>query len=84
MSMIATILSAAWSRAAGWMAAAGAAFALLMAAYFNGRRDGRSAARTATLERAARAREIRNDVDRAVDRSGDPADELRRDWQRGL
>ena len=36
------------------------------------------------LERAARAREIRNEVDRAVDRSGDPAAELRRDWRRGL
>ena len=84
MSVIVAMLTAAWSRAAGWMAAVGPALVLLLAAHLGGRRDGRTAARTATQERAARAREIRNEVDRAVDRAGDPADELRRDWQRGL
>ena len=84
MTAIVALLSAAWSRAAGWMAATGAALALLVAAYLAGRRDGHTASRTQMLERAARAREVRDEVDRAVDRLGDPADELRRDWRRGL
>jgi hypothetical protein len=84
MSAILALATAAWSRAAAWVAAAGAALALLVVAYGAGRRDGRGAARVETLERAARAREIRDEVDRAVDRTGDPADELRRDWRRGL
>ena len=82
--MVIAAFSAAWSRTAGWIAAAGTALAVLLAAYAFGRRDGRTAARNATLERAARAREVRNEVDRAVDRSSDPAGELRRDWRRGL
>ncbi|MEO3473405.1 hypothetical protein AAFN86_16180 [Roseomonas sp. CAU 1739] len=84
MSAVVALLGAACSRAAGWIAAGGAALALLLAAYGTGRRDGRTASRTQTLERAARAREIRDEVDRTVDRLGDPADELRRDWRRGL
>lgn len=82
MSALAALASAIWARAAGWIAAAGAALALLLAAYGAGRRDGRTAQRGATLERAARAREIRDEVDRMVDRSGDPLGELRRTWQR--
>lgn len=82
MSALASLLAAAWSRAAGWVAAAGAALALLLAAYLAGRRDGRLASRTTTLERAARAREIRDAVERGLDRSGDAAERLRRDWQR--
>lgn len=84
MSAIIALLSAAWSRVAGWAAAAGAAAALLLAAYLAGRRDARAASRTQTLERAARAREVRDEVDRAVDRDGDSAGELRRDWRRGV
>jgi hypothetical protein len=84
MSTIAALLAAGWSRAAGWVAAAGTALALLLAAYFAGRRDGHAASRTQTLERAARAREVRNEVDRAVDRAGDAGGELQRDWRRGL
>ena len=82
MTAVTALLSAAWSRAAGWIAAAGAAVALLLPAYGAGRRDGRAASRGETLERAARAREIRDEVDRAVDRSGDALGELRRDWRR--
>ena len=84
MTAIIALVTAAWSRVAGWAAAAGAAAALLLGAYLSGRRDARAASRTQTLERAARAREVRDEVDRAVDRLGDPADELRRDWRRGL
>ncbi len=82
MTAITALLSAAWSRAAGWIVVAGAAVALLIAAYGSGRRDGRTAQRGETLERAARAREVRDEVDRAVDRSGDALGELRRDWRR--
>jgi hypothetical protein len=75
-------IAAAWSRAAGWVAAIGAALAVLGAAYLAGRRDGRTLADARTQQRAARAREIRDEVDRDVDRAGDPAGELRRDWRR--
>ena len=84
MSVIAGLLAAAWSRAAGWIAVVGAALALLLAAYAGGRRDGRLASRATMLERAARAREVRDEVDRTVDRAADAAAELRRDWRRGL
>jgi uncharacterized Ntn-hydrolase superfamily protein len=82
MTALAGLLGAAWSRAAGWIAAAGAALAVLAAAYAAGRRDGRGLAETRTQRRATRAREIRDAVDRDVDRARDPADELRRDWRR--
>ena len=82
MSAIAGLLAAAWSRAAGWIAVTGAALTVLLAAYATGRRDGRLASRTTTLERATRAREIRDAVERDLDRSGDAAERLRRDWQR--
>ena len=82
MTALAGLLSAAWARAAGWLAAAGAALALLIAAYAAGRRDGRSLSETETLRRARRARERRDEVERDVDRAGDPAGELRRDWRR--
>lgn len=82
MSAIAGLLAAAWARAAGWVAAAGAAVALLAAAHAAGRRDGRALSETEMLKRAARAREVRDAVDRDVDRAGDPAAELRRDWRR--
>ncbi|MBR0653241.1 hypothetical protein GXW78_26550 [Roseomonas terrae] len=84
MSALGALVAAAWSRAGGWIAAAGAALAMLLAAYLTGRRDGQAASRMQTLERAARAREVRDEVDRAVDRSGDADDELRRDWRRGM
>jgi hypothetical protein len=84
MTALVGLLSAAWGRAAGWLAAAGAAVALLAAAYAAGRRDGRSLSETGMFRRAARAREVRDAVDRDVDRAGDPAAELRRDWRRGL
>ena len=45
-------------------------------------RDGRTLAEARIQQRAARARELRDAVDRDVDRTGDPADELRRDWRR--
>jgi F0F1-type ATP synthase membrane subunit c/vacuolar-type H+-ATPase subunit K len=76
------LLTAAWSRAEGWIAAIGAALAVLAAIYGAGRRDGRALAEARTQQRAARARELRDAVDRDVDRTGDPADELRRDWRR--
>lgn len=82
MSALAALFAAAWSRAAGWVATAGTVLALLLAAYAAGRRDGGVAQRHATLERAARAREVRDEVDRVVDRSGDALGELRRDWRR--
>ncbi|WP_232479268.1 hypothetical protein, partial [Roseomonas rosulenta] len=63
-------------------AAAGAALAVLAALYAAGRRDGRALADARTQRRAARAREIRDEVDRDLDRTRDPADELRRDWRR--
>jgi plasmid stabilization system protein ParE len=76
------ILAAAWSRAAGWIAAIGTALAVLAAFYGAGRRDGRALTESRIQQRAARARELRDAVDRDVDRTGDPADELRRDWRR--
>lgn len=76
------LLAAAWSRLAGWAAAAGAALAVLLAAYAAGRRDARRISETEGLERAARAREVRDAVERGVDRAGDPLGELRRDWRR--
>lgn len=76
------LITAAWSRAAGWIAAIGAALAVLGAAYLAGRRDGHALSDARTHQRAARAREIRDEVDRDVDRAGDPAGELRRDWRR--
>ena len=82
MSAIAALLSAAWGRVAGWAAALGAALVVLLAAYTAGRRDGRGAAESETLRRAARAREVRDAVERDLDRSGDAAGRLRRDWQR--
>jgi uncharacterized Ntn-hydrolase superfamily protein len=82
VSALAGLIAAAWGRAAGWLAAAGAALALLAATYAAGRRDGRGLSETQALRRAARAREIRDAVDRDVDRADDPAAELRRDWRR--
>ncbi|MBB5690605.1 hypothetical protein FHS88_002740 [Roseomonas alkaliterrae] len=82
MSAIAGLLAAAWARVAGWLAAAGAAIAVLAAVHAAGRRDGRARAETDMLRRAARAREVRDAVERDVDRAGDPAGELRRDWRR--
>lgn len=82
MSALGALLAGAWTRATGWIAAAGAALAALLAAYAAGRRDGRAAAETETLRRAARAREIRDAVEHDLDRSGDAAGRLRRDWQR--
>ena len=82
MTALTGVLGAAWGRVAGWLAAAGAALALLAAAYAAGRRDGRSLTETDMLRRAARAREMRDEVERDVDRAGDPAGELRRDWRR--
>ena len=82
MSALAGLLGVAWSRAAAWLAAAGAALAVLAAAYAAGRRDGRDLSETEILERAARAREIRDAVERDLDRGGDAAGELRRDWRR--
>ena len=82
MTALAGVLGAAWGRVAGWLAAAGAALALLAAAYAAGRRDGRALSETDMLRRAARAREMRDEVERDVDRTGDPGDELRRDWRR--
>jgi hypothetical protein len=79
---VSAIIAAAWSRAGGWIAAIGAAAALLLAAYGAGRRDGRALSEQRLHERATRAREIRDEVDRDVDRAVDPADELRRDWRR--
>jgi hypothetical protein len=82
MTALVGLFSAAWSRAAGWIATAGAALAVLAAAYAAGRRDGRALSDTEALQRAARAREMRDEVDRDVDRAADPAGELRRDWRR--
>jgi hypothetical protein len=82
MTVLTGLLAAAWSRAAGWIGAIGAVLAVLAAAYAAGRRDGRSLADARIQQRAARAREMRDAVDRDVDRAGDPAGELRRDWRR--
>lgn len=82
MTALAGLVTAAWGRASGWLASAGAALALLFAAYAAGRRDGRSLSETETTRRALRAREMRDEVDRDVDRAADPAGELRRDWRR--
>lgn len=82
MSALAGLLAAAWRRVAGWLAVAGAAIAMLAAFYAAGRRDGRALTENETHRRAARAREVRDAVDRDVDRAGDPAAELRRDWRR--
>lgn len=82
MTALAGVLGTAWARVAAWLAAAGAAVALLAAAYAAGRRDGRSLSETDMLRRAARAREMRDEVERDVDRAGDPDGELRRDWRR--
>ena len=82
MSAVLAMLAALRSRAAGWLAAAAAALLALLAAYAAGRRDGRAITKYHDLRRAARAREVRDAVERDVDRAGDPAGELRRDWRR--
>lgn len=82
MSALIALFGAAWSRAAGWAATAGVALAALATLYAAGRRDGRRLSETDALRRDARAREIRDAVERDLDRGGDAAGELRRDWQR--
>jgi len=79
MTALLGLLGTAWSRAAGWLTAIGAALAVLAALYAAGRRDGRALADARTQRRAARAREIRDEEDRDVDRAGEHTSELRRD-----
>ncbi|WP_137125101.1 hypothetical protein [Roseomonas sp. HF4] len=82
MSAVVALLAAARSRLGGWLAAAGAVLAALLTAYAAGRRDGRSLSETERLARALRAREVRDAVERDLDRSGDADGELHRDWRR--
>lgn len=64
------------------LAAIGAFLALLGGAWLRGRSAGTQAARVRAMEQAAKQRETRDEIDRAVSREPDPAEQLRRDWQR--
>lgn len=78
MSFITGLPAKLWAA----MAAVGAFLALLGGMWLNGRSAGTQAARVRALEQAAKQRDTRDEIDRAVARTDDPAAELRRDWSR--
>jgi hypothetical protein len=82
MTALLGVLAAARARLGAWLAAAGAVLAALLAAYAAGRRDGRALSETEHMRRALGAREVRDAVERDLDRAGDADGELRRDWTR--
>lgn len=82
MTALAALLAAARSRLGAWLGAAGAVLVALAATYAAGRRDGRSLSETERLARALRAREVRDAVERDLDRVSDADGELRRNWRR--
>ncbi|MDR7222773.1 hypothetical protein [Aminobacter aminovorans] len=69
--------TAACSRIAGWLAAAGVALAILFAAYTKGRQDAAATQNERRLETIKKARKIEDEVDRL-----DPAgvDTRLREW----
>ena len=78
------MLAGLWARVWAALAAVGAVLAAIGAAFLRGRQSGLDRARAQAMERAAEQRETRDEIDRAVARSDDPAGELRRDWRRRL
>jgi Flp pilus assembly protein TadB len=72
------------TRLGAWAAAVAAVVAALAYAFMAGRGAAARAERERREEEARRQREIRHEIDRDVARLDDPADELRRDWRRGL
>lgn len=72
------ILTGAWIKIAGALAAIAAAFAIYAAI----RRSGRDAERAAANIRILKDTETRHEIDREVARVPDPADELRKHWSR--
>lgn len=76
--MLATLSARLWAA----LAAVGAFLALLGGAWLKGRSAGTQAARVRAMQDAAKQRETRDEIDRAVARTDDPAGELRRDWRR--
>jgi hypothetical protein len=76
--MLAALTARAWT----WLAAIGAALAVVAGAFLKGRRDATRDARLRQAEQAAEQRTTRDEIDRDVERHDDPAGELRRDWRR--
>ena len=76
--MLTTISTRIWAA----LAAVGAFLALLGGAWLKGRSAGTQAARVRQMEQAAEQRNTRDEIDRAVAREPDPAEQLRRDWSR--
>lgn len=77
-----TFLASIGARAWAILAAIGAALAVVAGAFLKGRRDATRDAALRAAEQAAKQRETRDEIDRAVARDPDPAAELRRDWRR--
>lgn len=77
-TFLATIGGRIWS----YLAAIGAFLALIGTVWLRGRAAGTQAARVRQMEQAAKQRDTRDEIDRAVARTDDPAGELLRDWRR--
>jgi hypothetical protein len=76
---------AAWLGASlEWLLPLLAGVAAVATAWLTGKRSGRQAEQQRHLEGRVEAARERSDVDRSVARVDDPADELQRDWRRGM
>lgn len=74
------------SPALGWLVPVAVGVGGVVLAWLGGSRSARGKAERDALARRVQAWEVRGEVDRDVARGGDgaAADELQRDWRRGL
>ena len=76
--MLATLTTRLWAA----LATIGGVLALLGGAWLKGRSAGTQAARVRQMQEAAKQRETRDEIDRAVAREPSPTDELWDKWRR--
>ena len=77
-----TLLTALWGRAAGWLAAAGGILIAVGSIWIAGVRAGKDTRDRQAMERVAKERRVRDEVERDVVLGGDPRERLRSDWSR--